>query len=221
LVHVLFVGDGWSPTPLGGSSPRLAGLDSFVTSCVPGLAEVMEWGLHGPGLSVVVLDHGLSGMNDWSAIQTVHDRVGEVPIAVAVTIDDMSADDAWAAMNHGVTGIILKSSSESVLRNALTMIASGETYLCASIVQALRTATNHGADMGDTALGITLGHLTVRQLQCVRLLTGGLTNLQIAKAMTVSEMTVKLHLHSAFKKMGANNRADAVRIAFLHGIVPH
>jgi DNA-binding NarL/FixJ family response regulator len=220
LVHVLIVGDAWAPAQVDGdSNAGLEGLDGFAVTCVPGLEQTSGPRHHYPDPSVVVLDQRLSGMSDWSAIQTVHAQIGNVPIAIA--IDEMSADDAWAAMNQGVTGIILKSSSELIMRSALTMIASGEIYLCGSIIQALRASTNNGSGTGDAELQSTLGHLTGRQLECIRLLTGGLTNLQIAEAMTVSEMTVKLHLHSAFKKMGAHNRADAVRIAFLHGIVPH
>jgi len=219
-VHVLVVGKGWVPAYAdGGAVPKGDGLDGFVVTCASGLDQVSESAQGDAELSVVVLDHELSGMGDWSAIPIIHMHIGNVPIAIV--IDEMSADDAWSAMNHGITGIILKNTEESIIRNALTLIASGETYLCGSVIDALRPSPSNGRRLGDIELRDALGHLTSRQFQCVRLLTGGLTNLQIAKEMVLSEKTVKLHLHTAFRKMGAHNRADAVRIAFLHGMTPH
>jgi DNA-binding CsgD family transcriptional regulator len=62
--------------------------------------------------------------------------------------------------------------------------------------------------------------LTARELQVLTLLADGLPNKQIARALGLSDETVKFHLASIFGKLGASNRTDAVRHALRRGLVP-
>lgn len=62
--------------------------------------------------------------------------------------------------------------------------------------------------------------LTARELQVLTLLADGLANKQIARALSLSEETIKFHLASIFGKLGASNRTDAVRQALRRGLVP-
>jgi len=55
-------------------------------------------------------------------------------------------------------------------------------------------------------------------MDCIEHLVHGSPNREIAARLAISAATVKLHLNSAFKKMGARNRSDAVRIAMLQGV---
>ncbi len=55
-----------------------------------------------------------------------------------------------------------------------------------------------------------LGSLTRRELEVVRLLARGMTNLAIANALVVREGTVKYHVKNILRKLGATSRADAV-----------
>jgi predicted ATPase/DNA-binding CsgD family transcriptional regulator len=60
--------------------------------------------------------------------------------------------------------------------------------------------------------------LTARETEVLRLVAGGLSNRQIADALTVSEKTVENHLTSAYGKIGADNRAAASAFAVRHGL---
>lgn len=55
--------------------------------------------------------------------------------------------------------------------------------------------------------------LTVRQIDVLRLAADGLTNAQIADHLGIGPESVKTHLHEAFRKLGAHNRAHAVSLA--------
>ena len=55
--------------------------------------------------------------------------------------------------------------------------------------------------------------LTPRQIAALRLASGGLTNTQIAERMGIGPESVKTHLHEAYRKLGASNRAHAVTLA--------
>jgi DNA-binding NarL/FixJ family response regulator len=51
--------------------------------------------------------------------------------------------------------------------------------------------------------------LTAREVEVLRLLTGGLTNAEIAATLVISVHTVERHLANAYRKIGARNRAEA------------
>lgn len=63
-----------------------------------------------------------------------------------------------------------------------------------------------------------LGHLTERELQVLKLLSGGMTNREIADNLTISTNTVKRHLKAIFRKLGVHTRAAAAAKAFNVGL---
>jgi two-component system, NarL family, nitrate/nitrite response regulator NarL len=56
--------------------------------------------------------------------------------------------------------------------------------------------------------------LTRRQLQIVKLLKTGASNKEIARALNISDGTVKVHLHAIFEKLGVTNRAKLIAYSF-------
>jgi DNA-binding NarL/FixJ family response regulator len=55
--------------------------------------------------------------------------------------------------------------------------------------------------------------LTPREREILQLVAQGLTNLQIAKMLFISQPTVKLHVHHILEKLGARTRTEAARFA--------
>ena len=62
-------------------------------------------------------------------------------------------------------------------------------------------------------------HLTAREQDVLTLAADGLSNREIARALDISEHTVKFHLASIFGKLGASSRTDAVRLGFQLGLL--
>lgn len=62
--------------------------------------------------------------------------------------------------------------------------------------------------------------LTARELEVLRLVAEGRTNQNVARALEVSEQTVKFHLCNVYRKLGVGNRTEATREAHLHALVP-
>ena len=60
--------------------------------------------------------------------------------------------------------------------------------------------------------------LTPREAETLKLIAAGLSNAEIAKALVVSNATVKTHINRVFRKTGVRDRAQAVRYAYEHGI---
>jgi DNA-binding NarL/FixJ family response regulator len=105
------------------------------------------------------------------------------------------------------------------LISALRLVLAGETYFPATLIEAPSGADEADRRTAEKAERAALGNLTRRELEVVKLLSSGLSNREIAGRLELAEVTVKLHLHNAFQKMGARSRADAVRIALQKGIV--
>lgn len=70
-----------------------------------------------------------------------------------------------------------------------------------------------------TSSSANLVRLTARELQVLRLVAKGLTNLEIAEALGLSEKTIAHHMTHIFNKTTSENRASAVAFAFRHGLV--
>lgn len=61
--------------------------------------------------------------------------------------------------------------------------------------------------------------LTKREVEVLILLAGGLSNRQIAEKLFISLSTVKTHISTIYRKMGAKRRTQALRIAVENGII--
>jgi DNA-binding NarL/FixJ family response regulator len=59
--------------------------------------------------------------------------------------------------------------------------------------------------------------LTPREAEVLRLIADGRSNREIARALFVSEATVKTHVNRIFAKTGSRDRAQAIRYAYTHG----
>jgi DNA-binding NarL/FixJ family response regulator len=64
-----------------------------------------------------------------------------------------------------------------------------------------------------------IAKITEREIEILKLLANGQSNKQIAAKLAISPLTVKLHLRNGYKKLRANNRADAVRLAYEYGLI--
>lgn len=65
----------------------------------------------------------------------------------------------------------------------------------------------------------TPGGLTDRELSILRLVAEGLSNLDIASKLYVTEQTVKFHLSNIYRKLGVGNRTEATRFAYRNGMI--
>jgi DNA-binding NarL/FixJ family response regulator len=188
---------------------------SYLTRAAPDIScieaadfqQVRERLDHDGEFDLVILDYRMPGMNGLAGLDEVRERLPQ--IAVAVMSGAMDSEEAERALERGAAGVIMKNLRGTALLSALRLMAAGEIYVPRAVVNALP---------GRHAARPSFGNLTPRELDCIEHLLHGSPNREIAERLTISEITVKLHLNSAFKKMGARNRSDAVRIAMLQGM---
>jgi len=123
---------------------------------------------------------------------------------------DCDEEKFLIAVQHGVTGYVLKDASAAEVASAIRSVANGESICPAKLCRVLfdfvarSRAWQPGAQVRKN-----LG-LTRREQQLVQLVSEGLTNKEIAARLYLSEQTIKNHLRRMLRKAGATNRLDAV-----------
>ena len=117
------------------------------------------------------------------------------------------AHDRHAMFHHGAVGFLPKSADAGTLGEAIDAVLSGDRWAPASALKAPAA----GAEEHDAAQRVR--DLTPQQFRVLQMLGDGLLNKQIAYELGVSEATIKAHMTAILRKLGANNRTQAVLIA--------
>jgi len=106
---------------------------------------------------------------------------------------------------------------DGVMQTALRRVLSGGVYLPPELPDP-RTAAGEAGPEAATAIGGDRAGLTPRQCDVLRLLIEGKTNKLICRELELSESTVKTHLASIFRRLGATSRTQAVVAAGRMGL---
>lgn len=146
-------------------------------------------------------------------------------VPVVVLSGSNSPEDIIRACQAGVMGYVLKTFSGPTLLHALNLIIQGEPFFPASALKwALAQSPcsgggtlRQGTDRPAPQAGSLLGRLSTRERDILSHMIQGSTNKEIARQLEVQEITVKVHLRNIYRKLGAVNRAQAVRIAMEDG----
>jgi DNA-binding NarL/FixJ family response regulator len=146
---------------------------------------------------------GLDGVGATTAIRATGSRTH---VLVLTTYD--SDADILRAIEAGATGYLLKDAPRDDLFRAIEAAARGETVLAPTV--AARLIGRMRAPAEEV--------LSAREVEVLRLVARGASNQEIARALHVSQATVKSHLIHIFGKLGVNDRTAAVTVALERGI---
>jgi DNA-binding NarL/FixJ family response regulator len=139
------------------------------------------------------------------------------PFAVAVFTDAHDLRLMLQALRVGVRGYILKSSNAEQLVDALVRLNQGEVVLDHRLATDAALLAARAIDVGEWP-GAHLG-LTRREAELLSLLGEGLPPRDAALRMALSPETVRTHTRNLYRKLGVNDRAAAVAIAWREGLV--
>jgi two-component system nitrate/nitrite response regulator NarL len=162
---------------------------------------------------LALLDLNMPGMDGFAGIERTKACFPNIKVAVISAY--FEARTVTAAIEAGAHGFIPKTSTRTAMMAALRMILSGETYVPPGTLDA--SIPTYMASLGEpdhSGEGSPWSKLTPRESDALKLLIDGKTNKEIARELGLNEITIKGHLRNTYKKIGAGNRADAVRIAF-------
>lgn len=155
---------------------------------------------------LVLLDYSMPGMDGYAGLSRALSIAGETP--VALMSGTAPPDAALACLDLGGAGFIPKTMPARSFLNAVRFMAAGEKYMPPHSVRATAQAC-----VG----GVFHDLLTEREQQVLRGLCDSLSNKEIARRLTISEPTVKVHAQAVFRKIGARNRTHAAILAREHG----
>ena len=167
-------------------------------------AEVLAAVTSDASFDLVLLDLNLPGATGFSCLSALRRVAPLAPVVVISAVDD--ARTMQEVILGGANAYVPKSAPRQVLINAIRAILAGGTYMPAEVVAALRES--HSQSREEPATG--RDELTLRQRRVLELLSQGMSNKLIARALAISEITVKAHVSSIFRKLGVTNRVQAV-----------
>ena len=167
-------------------------------------SEALELLARAP-VDVVLLDFDLGEDRGTSFIASARDAgyVGKILLVTA----GMTAAEASTALELGAAGVFLKHNSPGNLARAIRLVAGGDVWMDAKVVQQLAAGVRRGE---DAQAGRTL---TSREREVLRGIFEGLSNKEIGGRLNVSETAVKATLQQLFQKTGVRTRSQLVRIA--------
>ena len=157
--------------------------------------------LNSESYGLLLLDLNLSDSRDFEGLSKVRAVNQTIPIIIISATETEQAYNT--AMTLGASGYIPKSSALEDITAAIKSVLSGQTVFPEKVSD-LSAASNSASQK--------LGSLTPAQHRVMNCLSDGLLNKQIAFEMSISEATVKAHMTAIFRKLGANNRTQALLI---------
>ncbi|MGE5514350.1 MAG: response regulator [Bacteroidota bacterium] len=188
------------------------GLRPFVERIAAG-TQVLEAGsfpevielLKGEPVDLVILDLKMPGMNGYQGLMTLRREYSSTRCVMLSAMADR--EHVLEAIRLGADGFIPKHLSGAAMVSALQLVLSGERFIPAMLVDG-----SGGGNGADRNAGELIGRLTPRERDILRLLREGHPNKVIANRLDVSEVTVKSHLGNVFRKLGVQNRLQAMKL---------
>ena len=169
---------------------------------------------HGP--TVALLDIRMPVLDGLQAARQVMDLRPSTKVLILTTFD---ADDyVYAALRAGASGFLLKDAPADQLVTAVRCLAAGDALIDPAITRRLISRFTLASRPPD-GIPAQLRLLTARELEVLRLVARGLSNLEIARELVVEENTVKTHVSRILTKLNLRDRVQAVVLAYETGFI--
>jgi DNA-binding NarL/FixJ family response regulator len=165
---------------------------------------------------VVLMDVRMPGLDGIAATRELLALSPSVRVVILTTFEE--DDYVFGGLRAGASGFLLKRTRPEELIEAVHTIAAGESLLSPSVT---RRVIDRMARQPTPELGLThdLDELTPREREVLELIARGLSNGEIAEALTVEETTVKTHVKRILRKLGLRDRVQAVIYGYESGLV--
>jgi len=175
-------------------------------------AEIASSGVH-----VLLLDSAPLFLTEDAAIQMLR---SEAP-SLRIVLMGMEDDDTtfFQIVRRGATGYLLKEASSAEVVAAVRAVMAGEAVcpprLCRMLFEYMaQEARSFPSHRTQSQLG-----LTRREQQLLPLIAHGFSNKEIGARLSVSEQTIKNHIHRILRKLGADNRLGVIDVCREQGMV--
>ncbi len=151
---------------------------------------------------VILSDIRMPGLDGFGLVRALRERGDTTPVVLLTTFDEDGLP--LAAAEAGAQGFLLKDASPEDLFEAITRVARGETLLAPVPTDPVRARYAYRDQSAPTDT------FSEREVAILRLIAGGYSNREIAKAVFLSEGTVKNYVSEILDKLGTRDRTRAV-----------
>lgn len=159
---------------------------------------------------VVLLDVRMPVMDGVAATKKICQRFGGTQVLILTTFDD--DEYVSQAMRSGAKGYLLKDTPSEDLASAIRVVYQGYTHLGPGLFEKA-LAHQDAARSVHSTIPPELADLSPREREVLRLIATGASNREIARALYISERTVKNHVTSILNRLNLRDRTQAALFA--------
>ena len=153
---------------------------------------------------VAIVDLLMPKMNGVDATSAISQNFQSTKVLILTSFSD--SNEVGRAIAAGAIGALAKDSSHTDIISAIRDVAMGKKSISPEIAAAI--------SVGDNRL-----QLSPRQIEMLHYAAKGLTNADISRILGIGVDFVKAHMKTAFSRLGASNRSEAVAIAIRHKLI--
>jgi len=154
---------------------------------------------------IILLDIQMPGLNGIDGIKPLKEKFSNTPITILSASTE--ANDASKAKQLGASGFMNKASAADEMISQIKHIIQGDTCF-----------GDYDCDANENTTDNICSKLTNRQIEVLIHLCEGKPNKLIARQLSMSENTVRVHVSAILNTLGATNRTEAILIAQREGI---
>ena len=164
---------------------------------------------------VVLMDLNMPRCDGVEATRRIRASHPQTQVVVLTTYSD--DDSIIGALQAGALGYLTKDATRAEIGRAVLAAAAGQAVLDPAVQQRLLSAAVRAPAPAPAGSATADDDLTPREAEVLRLIAAGKSNREIARALFVSEATVKTHVNRIFAKTGSRDRGQAVHYAYTRG----
>jgi DNA-binding NarL/FixJ family response regulator len=182
-----------------------------VARCTNGDEAVRLVEHHSP--DVLILDMKMPGRDGLGVMRALAEMSS--PTRVILLAAAISDRELVECIRLGVRGVVLKEMAPTMLVRSVRKVHQGDIWVeKESISRAIELML-----MREAGNRLAADSLTPREIEVVRLVAEGLRNKEIAERLTLTEGTIKVHLHNIYQKLGVDGRLELLNYARDNGLV--
>ena len=166
---------------------------------------------------VVLLDLHMPGTSGLEALRVLVEDVPETQVVMLTVSED--AEDLLETLRAGARGYLLKNIDTEFLLESIKRAARGESVMSPQIAHKLADSLRAPPKENVVVADINPGKLSPREREIIVMLAHGASNKEIARVLSLSESTIKIHVQGILRKLNIAKRVQAAVYAVEHGLI--